>query len=115
MRSPRERFDYAPMTGRAPLRLPDGAWLAVVTVVNVEEWEIGRPMPRGVLPPPGGAAGVPNWAWHQPINSSRNEDAVLFSVSDSPVLRALGLYWEEPENSLNVLAPPFVPAVSSSS
>ena len=68
MRSPRERFDYTPMTGREPLRLPDGARLAVVTVVNVEEWDIGRPMPRGVLPPPAGASGVPdvpNWAWHE--------------------------------------------------
>lgn len=68
MTSPRERFDYSAMPQRAPLRLPDGARIAVVIVVNVEEWDLNRPMPRGVLPPPGGATGipdVPNWAWHE--------------------------------------------------
>jgi peptidoglycan/xylan/chitin deacetylase (PgdA/CDA1 family) len=68
MTSPLERFDYSAMPGRARLRLPGGARVAVVVVVNVEEWDIQRPMPRGVLPPPGGASGipdVPNWAWHE--------------------------------------------------
>ena len=56
------------MPQRQPLRLPDGARIAVVTVVNVEEWDTSRPMPRGVLPPPAGATGIldiPNWAWHE--------------------------------------------------
>jgi 1-hydroxy-2-naphthoate dioxygenase len=37
---------------------------------------------------------VPNWARHRHINRSSG-DAVLFSVHDTPVLRALGLYREE--------------------
>ena len=68
MRLPRDRFDFSPVTARQPLRLPGDARLAVVTVVNVEEWDMARPMPRGVLPAPGGASGipdVPNWAWHE--------------------------------------------------
>ncbi len=68
MAMPNDRFDYSAMPGRAPLRLPGGARIAVVTVVNVEDWQISRPMPRTVLPPPAGATGipdVPNWAWHE--------------------------------------------------
>ena len=68
MTSPRERFEYSAMPARPPLRLPGGARVAVVVVVNVEEWDLARPMPRGVLPPPAGATGipdVPNWAWHE--------------------------------------------------
>ncbi len=68
MTMPNERFDYSAMPGRGPLRLPGGARLAVVTVINVEDWQITRPMPRTVLPPPAGATGipdVPNWAWHE--------------------------------------------------
>jgi peptidoglycan/xylan/chitin deacetylase (PgdA/CDA1 family) len=36
--------------------------------VNVEEWDIEGPMPRGVLTPPAGAQtipDVPNWSWHE--------------------------------------------------
>ena len=68
MTSPRERFDYSAMRDREPMRLPGGARVAVVTVVNVEEWDIARPMPRTVLPAPAGASvipDVPNWAWHE--------------------------------------------------
>jgi 1-hydroxy-2-naphthoate dioxygenase len=38
---------------------------------------------------------VPNWTRHQHRNHSKNGDAILFSVHDTPVLRALGLYREE--------------------
>ncbi len=50
---------------------------------------------------------IPNWAWHHHVNGSASEEAVLFSVHDIPMLRALGLYREEPEDSLGtgVLAP----------
>ena len=68
LKLPNERFDYSAMVDREPLHLPDGARVAVITVVNVEEWEITRPMPRGVITPPGGAAAVPdvpNWSWHE--------------------------------------------------
>jgi allantoinase len=68
MRLPRERFDYSAMADRKPLKLPGGARIAVWTIVNVEEWDIEGPMPRGVLTPPAGAQtipDVPNWSWHE--------------------------------------------------
>ena len=65
---PRERIEYSAIVDRDPLKLPDGARLVVWPIVNVENWEIQNPMPRTVLPPPGGTAVVPdlpNWAWHE--------------------------------------------------
>ena len=44
---------------------------------------------------------VPNWAWHQHSNRSGTHEAILFSVNDIPVFQALGLYREEPEESLH--------------
>ena len=38
---------------------------------------------------------VPTWAWHEHVNESKDE-AILFSVQDTPVMKALGLYREEP-------------------
>jgi gentisate 1,2-dioxygenase len=38
---------------------------------------------------------VPPWALHEHRNTSSTEDAVLFSIQDTPVLEALGLYYEE--------------------
>jgi len=66
--TPDERLTYSPITERAPLKLPDGARMVVWTIVNVEEWDIHRPMPRTVLPPPAGGSpmpDIPNWAWHE--------------------------------------------------
>jgi 1-hydroxy-2-naphthoate dioxygenase len=53
---------------------------------------------------------VPNWAWHEHANRSKSEEAILFSVNDTPIVRAFHLYREEPEDSLHTLAPPQVPA-----
>jgi allantoinase len=42
--------------------------LIVWPVVNIEEWSIERPMPRGVSNAPGGQASIPdtqNWGWHE--------------------------------------------------
>ena len=36
---------------------------------------------------------VPGWEWHEHINAA--SDAVLFSVSDAPVFRKLGLHREQ--------------------
>jgi gentisate 1,2-dioxygenase len=36
---------------------------------------------------------VPLWAWHEHANNTE-EDAILFSVQDTPILHALGLYRE---------------------
>lgn len=38
---------------------------------------------------------VPPWTWHEHVNSSASNEAQLFSVNDSPALRALGLVREE--------------------
>ena len=65
---PRERVPYSAIVDRPPLKLPDGARMAVWTIVNVEDWGIERAMPRMVLPPPMGQPllpDLPNWAWHE--------------------------------------------------
>jgi gentisate 1,2-dioxygenase len=38
---------------------------------------------------------VPLWSWHAHANRSRNEEAILFSMHDLPILKAFGLYREE--------------------
>jgi gentisate 1,2-dioxygenase len=38
---------------------------------------------------------LPPWALHEHANTSNSDDAVLFSIHDTPVLQALGLYYEE--------------------
>lgn len=66
--SVRGRIPYQPITDRPILHLPDGARVAVWTIVNVESWDPAHPMPRTVLPPPMGQPllpDVPNWAWHE--------------------------------------------------
>jgi gentisate 1,2-dioxygenase len=37
---------------------------------------------------------VPPWVWHEHANDARQE-AILFSVQDTPILQALGLYREQ--------------------
>jgi gentisate 1,2-dioxygenase len=51
---------------------------------------------------------VPNWAWHEHVNRSKTEEAVLFSVNDTPIVGAFGHYREEPENSFHTGQPPAV-------
>ncbi len=65
---PTDRIAYSAIAERPPLRLPDGARMAVWVIVNVEEWDPTQPMPRTVLTPPAGGSpmpDVPNWAWHE--------------------------------------------------
>ena len=38
---------------------------------------------------------VPLWSWHEHANRSSSEEAILFSMHDTPVLKAFGLYREE--------------------
>lgn len=38
---------------------------------------------------------IPSWSTYRHVNSSNSEDAVLFSYSNEPVLRALGLFRDE--------------------
>jgi allantoinase len=64
----RERVPYSAITERAPLKKPDGVRLIVWPIVNVENWDLRRSMPRTVLPPPMGAPllpDLPNWTWHE--------------------------------------------------
>jgi peptidoglycan/xylan/chitin deacetylase (PgdA/CDA1 family) len=66
--TPQERLQYSPINGRTPLKLPGGARMVVWNIVNVEEWDIQKPMPRTVLTPPAGGSpmpDIPNWAWHE--------------------------------------------------
>ena len=65
---PQQRFDYSAIVDRPKLKLPKGVRLIVWPVVNIEEWSIERPMPRGVSNAPGGQASIPdtqNWGWHE--------------------------------------------------
>jgi allantoinase len=65
---PAKRLRYSAIVDRPPLMLPDKARVVVWPVVNVEVWDIGRPMPRQVLPPPTGVTqlpDIPNWGWHE--------------------------------------------------
>ena len=54
---------------------------------------------------------IPNWAWHEHINRSKTEEAILFSVNDIPIVEAFNLYREEPENSLHTTQAPQVPGI----
>jgi allantoinase len=65
---PRQRTDYSAIVDRPPLRLPGRARLVLWPIVNLEVWDISRPMPRQVLPAPTGASllpDVPHWSWHE--------------------------------------------------
>ena len=65
---PRERLPYSAMGDRPRRKLPGGARLAVWVIVNVEDWDIARPMPRTIIPPPTHISLLPdvaNWAWHE--------------------------------------------------
>ena len=42
---PRQRFDFSPIVNRPPLKMPNGARVAVYTVVNVEDWDFNKPAP----------------------------------------------------------------------
>ncbi len=65
---PHERADFSAIVDRRPLKLPGGARLVFWTIVNLEVWDIGKPMARQVLAPPTGQTllpDVPNWSWHE--------------------------------------------------
>ena len=63
---PNPRADFSPIFDRPRLTLPDGARVAVWFIINVEEWDLGQPMARTVLPSPQGAPvspDIPNYSW----------------------------------------------------
>lgn len=68
MKRPEQRFDFSAMPHRKRWKLPEGKRLAVYTVVNVEEWDIEKPVAREYVTSPAGVVtvpNIPNWAWHE--------------------------------------------------
>lgn len=68
MKLPHERFEFSAMSERAPIELPGKARLAVYTLVNIEEWDIQKPVAREYVTSPAGVAtvpNIPNWSWHE--------------------------------------------------
>ncbi|MEW8199098.1 MAG: polysaccharide deacetylase family protein [Candidatus Thiodiazotropha endolucinida] len=68
MTRPEDRFEFAAMPHRPKWQLPEGKRVAVYTVVNVEEWDIEKPIAREYVTPPAGVVtvpNIPNWAWHE--------------------------------------------------
>ena len=65
---PTARSPYSAIVDRPPLALPGGARVVFWTIVNLEVWDISRPMARQVIPAPTGQVllpDVPNWSWHE--------------------------------------------------
>lgn len=68
MTRPEQRFEFSAITKRPRWELPNGARVAVYTVVYIEEWDIEKPVAREYVPSPAGVVtvpNVPNWAWHE--------------------------------------------------
>ena len=66
--NPVERTTFSAIVDRPPLKFPNNAKIIIWTIVNLEVWDIARPMARQVIPAPTGQAlmpDVPNWAWHE--------------------------------------------------
>jgi hypothetical protein len=67
--TPRDRAPFTAIVDRPLLPpLPGGARMAFWTIVNLEVWDISRPMARQVIPAPTGQVllpDVPNWSWHE--------------------------------------------------
>lgn len=65
---PRERCEYSAIVDRPPLKLPGDARIVFWTIVNLEVWDISKPMARQVLAAPTGQVLLPdvsNWSWHE--------------------------------------------------
>jgi peptidoglycan/xylan/chitin deacetylase (PgdA/CDA1 family) len=65
---PRERLNYSSPFTRPPLKLPGKGRMIVWSVINIEEWEITRPMARQLSPAPQGQSAIPdmpNWTWYE--------------------------------------------------
>lgn len=65
---PRDRFGYSSPFTRPPLKLPGSGRMILWSVINIEEWEITRPMPRQLsIAPMSGSIipDMPNWTWYE--------------------------------------------------
>ncbi|MEQ1647785.1 MAG: polysaccharide deacetylase family protein [Hyphomicrobiaceae bacterium] len=66
--TPRDRVPYSAIVDRPKLKLPNDGRIIIWTIVNLEVWDISKPMARQVLSPPQGVPllpDVPNWSWHE--------------------------------------------------
>ena len=95
---PTERISYSPITERPPLKLPGGARMVVWVIVNIEEWDPEKTMPRTVLTPPAGGSpspDIPIWAWHGdkdravPTDRSRSMVKALKTAGGKPIYSEL--------------------------
>jgi allantoinase len=67
-KTPRDRLPYSAIVDRPKRKLPGNARVVVWVIVNVEDWDISRAMPRQVLPAPTHVPVLPdiaNWGWHE--------------------------------------------------
>lgn len=65
---PRERAPFIPIVDRPAMNVPNNGRIIVWSVVNLEVWDISRPMARQMVPAPTGQVllpDVPNWSWHE--------------------------------------------------
>ncbi len=68
MTRPEQRFEYSALPQRQKWKLPNDARIAVYTIVNIEEWDIEKPVAREYVTSPAGVVtvpNIPNWAWHE--------------------------------------------------
>ena len=52
--TPVQRSTFSAIVDRPPLRFPQNAKVIVWSIVNLEVWDISRPMARQVIPAPTG-------------------------------------------------------------
>ena len=65
MNRPQDRFKYSALPQRQQWKLPNDARIAVYTIVNIEEWDIEKPIVREYVTSPAGVVtvpNIPNWA-----------------------------------------------------
>jgi len=68
VKQPHDRFDFSPIGTRPVIQLPEASRVGVYIVVNVEDWDFNKPVPRQYVTSPAGVATVPdvqNWGWHE--------------------------------------------------
>jgi allantoinase len=65
---PRDRALFSAIVDRPKMKLPGNGRIIIWSIVNLEVWDIAKPMARQVIPPPQGVTllpDVPNWSWHE--------------------------------------------------
>ncbi len=68
MKRPEQRFEFSAMPERKKWTLPEGKRMAVYSIVNIEEWDIEKPIAREYVTSPAGVVtvpNIPNWSWHE--------------------------------------------------